>query len=94
MFYLTYVFLQHVLLTRFWTVSVVIVWIKLIVMSPCRTGFHINGPKNGGQILQVLQWVVFSLSLLSCALIFICMENILWFREFTEPITFYLSDQQ
>ena len=33
MFYLTYVFLQHVLLTRFWTISVVIVWIKLIVMS-------------------------------------------------------------
>lgn len=60
----------------------------------CRTGFHINGPKNGGHILQVLQWVAFSLSLLSCALIFICMENILWFREFTEPITFYLSDQQ
>ena len=65
MFYLTYVFLQRVLLTRFWTIWVVIVWIKLIVMSPCRTGFHINGPKNGGHILQVLQWVVFSLAVVA-----------------------------
>ena len=46
---------KHALLTRFCTISVAMVWIKLIMMSPCSTGFNINCPKNRGHILQFLQ---------------------------------------